>query len=279
MHQDDEIDLFELFSNLWDGKWAILSATLIAICIGGAYSVVKERKHVVKYQSIIAFTSKNLPPFFDSINSTDPTDLTDSTDPNVANDAFFEFRALFHSKSDFEAWKASNSEAQIDFDDISLTKVIEGVELSFNSNLVSLEANGLKVNTNDLQVLDSFYDYLSSLNEKLTRQYIARTKAEIAYIERRFKDFWSADDALQDQVLVLLQHANEVRTLERYVDRAQNGAYALEISRPTNPVVTSATPKTKLIIALSVVLGGFVGIAYVLLRNAIRRRRETLSET
>ena len=98
VHQDDKIDLFELFSNLWDGKWAILSATLIAICIGGAYSVVKERKHVVKYQSIIAFTSKNLPPFFDSINSTDPTD---STDPNVANDAFFEFRALFHSKSDF----------------------------------------------------------------------------------------------------------------------------------------------------------------------------------
>ena len=276
MHQDDEIDLFELFSDLWDGKWAILSATLIAICIGGAYSVVKERKHVVKYQSIIAFTSKNLPPFLDSINSTDPTD---STDPNVANDAFFEFRALFHSKSDFEAWKASNSEAQIDFDDISLTKVIEGVELSFNSKLVSLEANGLKVNTNDLQVLDSFYDYLSSLNEKLTRQYIARTRAEIAYIERRFKDFWSADDALQDQVLVLLQHANEVRTLERYVDRAQNGAYVLEISRPTIPVVTSATPKTKLIMALSVVLGAFVGIAYVLLRNAIRRRRETLSET
>ena len=262
MHQDDEIDLFELFSNLWDGKWAILSATLIAICIGAAYSVFKGRNHVVNYQSTITFAAKNLPPFYDS---------------NVANDAFFEFRALFHSKSDFEAWKASNSEAQIDFDDISLTKVIEGVELSFNSKLVSLEANGLKVNTNDLQVLDSFYDYLSSLNEKLTRQYIARTRAEIAYIERRFKDFWSADDALQDQVLVLLQHANEVRTLERYVDRAQNGAYALEISRPTNPVVTSATPKTNLIIALSVVLGGFAGVAYVLLRNAIRRRRETLS--
>lgn len=267
MHQDDEIDLFELFSDLWDGKWAILSVTLAAICIGAAYSVVKERNHVINYQSTIAFTAKNLPPFYDS------------NDPNVAQDAFFEFRALFHAKSDFEAWKASNSEARIDFDDISLTKVIEGVELSFNSNLVSLEANGLKVNTNDLQVLDSFYVYLSSLNEKLTRQYIARTRAEIAYIERRFKDFWSADDALQDQVLVLLRHANEVRTLERYVDRAQNGAYALEISRPTNPVVTSATPKTKLIIALSVVLGGFVGIAYVLLRNAIRRRRETLSET
>jgi len=43
--------------------------------------------------------------------------------------------------------------------------------------------------------------------------------------------------------------------------------------------VTSAAPKTNLIVALSIVLGGFVGAAYVLLRNAIRRRRETLSET
>ena len=86
VHQDDKIDLFELFSNLWDGKWAILSATLNAIFIGGAYSVFKERNHVVNYQSTIAFAAKNLPPFYDS---------------NIANDVFFEFRALFHSKSDF----------------------------------------------------------------------------------------------------------------------------------------------------------------------------------
>ena len=274
MNQDDEIDLFELFSHLWDGKWAILSATLIAICIGGAYSVVKERKHVVKYQSIIAFTSKNLPPFFDSINSTDPTD---STDPNVENDAFFEFRALFHSKSDFEAWKASNSEAQIDFDDISLTKVIEGVELSFNSKLVSLEANGLKVNTNDLQVLDSFHRYLGSLNETLTRQYIVRTQADVKYIEQRFKELWSSDDAPQDQVLNLLRHAKEVRTLNYYVDRAETGAAnVLEIRRPTPPIVTSTAPKTNLMLALSVLFGGFFGAAYVLVRNAFRRRGEAV---
>lgn len=153
------------------------------------------------------------------------------------------------------------------------------MDLSFNLKLVSLEANGLKVNTNDLQVLDSFFVYLSSLNETLTRQYIARTRAEINYIERQFKDFWNANDALQYWVVILLRHVDEARTLERYVDRAENGAYAFEISRPTNPVVTSATPKTNLIIALSVVLGEFVRVTYALLRNAIRQHRETLAGT
>ena len=63
------------------------------------------------------------------------------------------------------------------------------MELASNSSLVSLNADGLKVNANDLQMLDAFHSYLSSLNETLTLQYNARTADQINYIERRFKDF------------------------------------------------------------------------------------------
>ena len=49
------------------------------------------------------------------------------------------------------------------------------------------------------------------------------------------------------------------------------------MSAPTLPIVTSAAPKTNLIVALSIVLGVGDGAAYVLLRNAIRRRREILN--
>jgi len=100
---------------------------------------------------------------------------------------------------------------------------------------------------------------------------------EINYIERRFKDFWIADVPLRSQALTFMQHTNEMRKLKSYVERAEGGAHVFEISSPTQPVVTSAAPKTNLIVALSIVLGGFFGAAYVLLRNAIRRRRETLS--
>ena len=256
MHQDDEIDLFELFSDLWVGKWAIISFTLIAMIFGGSYAVYKERYRDFNHQSFIAFKGKYLPPFYDT------------------QEVFSDFRALFHSAPQFETWKAGKSNASINLSDITLTQVVNGVELASNSSLVSLDANGLKVNTKDLQVLDGFHSYLSSVNETLTRRYIALAEEEINYIERHFKDYWTADVALEDQVLRLMQNTNEARKLVRYVERAEGGAYVFEISRPTPPVSKTAP---SLIVALSIVLGGFVGAAYVLLRNAIRRRRETLS--
>ena len=39
--QDDEIDLFELFQTLWDGKWKIILITFVAAIIGVVFSVVK----------------------------------------------------------------------------------------------------------------------------------------------------------------------------------------------------------------------------------------------
>ena len=258
MHQDDEIDLFELFSDLWVGKWAIISFTLITMIFGGSYVVYKERYRDFSHQSFIAFTGKYLPPFYDTQDT---------------QEVFSDFRALFHSAPQFEAWKAGKLNAPINLSDITLTQVVNGVELASNSSLVSLDANGLKVNTNDLQVLNGFHSYMSSVNETLTRRYIVLAEEEINYIERRFKEYRNADAALEDQMLRLMQNTNEVRELERYVERAEGGAHVFEISRPTPPV-SKTSPS--LIVALSIVLGGFVGAAYVLLRNAIRRRRETI---
>ena len=83
---------------------------------------------------------------------------------------------------------------------------------------------------------------------------------EINYIERRFKDFWIADVPLRNQVLTFMQHTNQMRKVESYVERAEGGAHVFEISRPTQPVVTSAAPKTNLIVALSIVLGDLSGL-------------------
>lgn len=38
---DDEIDLFEFFETLWDGKWKIIATTFVAAAIGVVFSVVK----------------------------------------------------------------------------------------------------------------------------------------------------------------------------------------------------------------------------------------------
>ena len=37
--EDAEIDLMELIRTLWRGKWTILLATVIAVCLGGYYAI------------------------------------------------------------------------------------------------------------------------------------------------------------------------------------------------------------------------------------------------
>jgi len=40
---DDEIDLFELFETLWDGKWLISAFVAISVLLGGGFSVAERR--------------------------------------------------------------------------------------------------------------------------------------------------------------------------------------------------------------------------------------------
>ena len=64
---NDEIDLFELFKTLWDGKWKIISTTFVAAVIGVVFSVVKPNSFEVSTPFQIAKPSVFLP--YTSINS------------------------------------------------------------------------------------------------------------------------------------------------------------------------------------------------------------------
>jgi len=63
---DDEIDLFEFFETLWDGKWKIILTTFVAAIIGVVFSVVKPNSFEVstpiqsgKQSVFLQFTSLN----------------------------------------------------------------------------------------------------------------------------------------------------------------------------------------------------------------------------
>lgn len=63
---DDEIDLFEFFETLWDGKWKIILTTFVAAIIGVVFSVVKPNSFEVttpiqsgKTSVFIKYTSLN----------------------------------------------------------------------------------------------------------------------------------------------------------------------------------------------------------------------------
>ena len=45
--RDDEIDLFEFFETLWDGKWRIIATTFVAALVGVAFSLVQPNSYQV----------------------------------------------------------------------------------------------------------------------------------------------------------------------------------------------------------------------------------------
>ena len=97
-------------------------------------------------------------------------------------------------------------------------------------------------------------------------EYVSRAKEELNIIETRFKDLSNANDAVISEIL----------NIDRYIDSAEKGAKVLSISHPTFPEKTS--PKPILILALSIMLGGMIGVIYVLISNAICKRKDMLAK-
>lgn len=80
-------------------------------------------------------------------------------------------------------------------------------------------------------------------------------------IEARFNDAGTMSDNVIQNLLAT----------DRFIVTAEKGADVPSIQRPTFPIKIS--PKSSLILALSILLGGMAGVVSLLLRNAIRKRK------
>ena len=59
--QDDEIDLFELFQTLWDGKLLISAFVAIAVLLGFGYLLNKD----AVFESKLIYSIDTIPPFYE----------------------------------------------------------------------------------------------------------------------------------------------------------------------------------------------------------------------
>ena len=248
---DDEIDLFEFFKTLWDGKWLISTFVVLAFLLGGWFILFKDKV----YESKLIYSVDTIPPFYEE------------------NKVSTDFQNKFYSVSVFEEWKKNNGDTSLVFDDFSATEVVDGFVLSKGegaqlATLASEKKSGsfVLVKSNQLPILDDFFEYASHINGLLKDEYVVRAKEELKIIDARFKDLGSADSNIVDTVL----------SIDRYIDLAEKGAKVLAIQHPTMPKKVS--PKVSLILAISVVLGGMVGVFFIFVRNAITKRKEQLAK-
>ena len=248
---DDEIDLFEFFQTLWDGKWLISAFVAIALLLGSGFLSLKD----AVYESKLIYSVDTIPPFYEE------------------NKVSTDFQNKFYSVSVFEEWKKNNSDTSLVFEDFSATEVLDGFVLSKNADeqlaTIASEKKGgsfVLVKSNQLPILDDFFEYATHINGLLKNEYVLRAKEELNIIDARFKDLGSADSKIVDTVL----------SIDRYIGTAEKGAKVLAIQRPTMPQKVS--PKSSLILALSVVLGGMIGVFFIRVRNAITKRKEYLAK-
>jgi hypothetical protein len=250
--QDDEIDLFEFFETLWDGKWLISAFVATAVLLGGSFLLSKD----TEYKSKLIYSVDTIPPFYKA--------------DKVSSD----FQKKFYSASIFEEWKQNNSNISIVFEDFSATEVVDGFLLSKDEDqlLATFETNKkyhsfLLVKSNQLPILDGFFKYFIHINGMLQDEYVARAKEELKMIESRFifKDLSSAQSDIVDTVL----------SIDRYIVTAEKGAFVLAIQRPTMPQKISFN---RSILVMSVLLGGMIGVIFILVRNAVKKRKKQLAK-
>lgn len=251
-HLDDEIDLFELIEILWMGKVIIALFVLVSALLSGIYLAITPAQYQSKiYYSVGMNNSLNI----------------EEKDKKITND----FQEKFFSKKTIDEWKMGNQQSTLNFDFLSSTTVVDGFTVLKNKSdqNVSFEIknkqNYLVVNVSDHQIIADVLDYAKFSNSKLTREYQEMIQNQIA-------DYQSALSGRSSDSVIAVTNIVQLKTLEREI---QNGSKVLNIKAPTQPEKLS--PKTLLILALSLMMGGFMGVVYVLIKNGIQKRKQAFS--
>ena len=244
--QDDELDLFRVFNTLWDGKWLILMIVIASAVLGALYSITK----TPTYLSTIKLTIDTKPISYDLY------------------DASLSFDRLFYSKELFGKWKKKSS-SSITYEQFAkTTNINEYVLLGGNSQRIAKlilrkkVSSYIKINTNELAVLDEFYKYALHVSDAIIPKYLSVGKRELNLIEKRYKNKTANNIIIIEKLL----------SVDRFLSDINDGGKILEVSPPTIP--EKIEPKIDRLIGIFSLYGLIFGILIVLVRAAYLKKKE-----
>ena len=216
--QDDEIDLFELFQTLWDGKWLSSAFVALATLIGFGYSQVAQPK----YDVFVSYT------------------------PNV-----YSVSAQQICGSNIGCMESEAVKRLISLLGNSWSKEKKSSTLSF-STMFPLGQSDYEVQ-------------IEQASTALTTEVFVEATTELALIQTE----------LTDALLSTERVATNMLNAKRVIQSIDNGQSAITFGSVS---VVKSSPKVPLILVLSVVLGGMIGVFFILIRNAITKRKEQLAK-
>ena len=248
---DDEIDFFELFETLWLGKWLISAFVAISVLLSGGFLFI------------------TTPIYESKINFSVDMKVWYHKDKSINND----FIRMFYSKIMFDAWKSENEKSELVYKDFSNTREVNGFTFAKEKNDLFVyfvedknsSLSALVVKSNKLSQLSEFFKYVNFINNKLTSNYLMLEKRALKVIQLTIDD-----DELDSNKRKVFELGS------KFIINIENGSKVMKLDPPTLPKKIS--PNIKLTLALSIVLGGMIGAAIVLVNNIIRKRKESLSK-
>jgi len=307
MHQNnelnDDIDLKDLFFTLWGGKVYLVLVSIISVFLASFYLQFAERKYTVKY---------NLKPVGETKNGPSLSGLGGFASiagiqlPTASNNDFDIFKELITSEEVsgiiFENKKILRDifisewdETLNDFSTPPKSKIQNFLNDAFRLLTGNIELNYMPPNPRRLAVFindnirigedreTGFLEFVSETSKPklMLSIMIDATKASDKIMRQRYIDFSIEPLAFYKEKLRTARSREHREALAELIGKeeqklmfASQGKYF--IAEPyKNPTISllPTTPKPALILALSLVLGLFIGAALILVRHAKKKDR------
>lgn len=277
--QDDYIDLLDVIKQLWGGKWLI---TIFVFIFGFGASMFLYSQEPI-YESKLSFSLENVPPFYKVEKFSTVSGETDRSSTKPVRD----LEKLFYSEEIFERWKENYMSSTIVYKDLRLTKLIDGFVISKDKggSLIiwtsEIDNYHILVRSRQLSLLNDLYNYLMHVNNILQFKYDSQAKNKLSRIEKHYSKMTAMqikrDEMLQGHSPQEIQTISEnilqdILSLEDYLSNSNKINGPFNIKHPTIPIKVS--PKSSLVMILSIITGGLIGMLLVLLRNAVGSREK-----
>jgi LPS O-antigen subunit length determinant protein (WzzB/FepE family) len=300
-HSDDEVDLKEIFLHLWAGKFYIILSIIICIFSSSIYLNIAERKYDVVY-NLAPVSTTDARPNLSGLGGL--ASLAGVPLPSSSSNDFLTFRFLLISEEVSEILLQNSNLTQSIFEnewnikeqkfqppDVSLPTLM----LAPIKRLLTGNETRAYIPPNALRLLDWMQENLLLSEDKDTGFLVLKSTTSQPELMIHLMQMTAkiTDDLMKNRFIKQSEETADFYNKQLSKARAREHREALAtllaeedqklilalrgqhfIAAPvTIPLVSlyPTSPKSRLVLALSIVLGGFLGCAFVLVRKAIRK--------
>ena len=266
---DDEIDLWQLWDTIWSGRWLIIAITSLFAVGGVTYALVAQEWYRAEVVLAPADKKGGMSGALSQLSG-----LASLAGVSVGGGGGNEPLAVLRSKGFSRDFIVDMKLMPILLNDIETetqkpdirdaVRVFEEIRVIFEDKKTGLIT--LSVRWKDAETSAFWANELARrVNATLRDQALQEAERNVAYLQKEMSA--TSVVSLQQSMGRVLEGEMQKLLLAR-----GNDQFAFKVIDPATPPKRRESPKRTLIVAVAALAGGFLGILFVFLRQALRNR-------